>query len=105
MTTRAKRDATNHQQMMVSVAINGDAFLTLRAIISDSIIAGVDEEQVEHLSNILTLAVGARMIITHNTEKGLSIVNKTPGSVHNILIEEDGLAVAVLVIVKRRTTM
>eukprot|EP00965_Chrysotila_dentata_P072157 2384732-Pleurochrysis_carterae.AAC.1 len=44
MTTRAKRDATNHQQMMVPVA-NGDAFLTLRAINSDSIIAGVDEDQ------------------------------------------------------------
>eukprot|EP00965_Chrysotila_dentata_P121333 4011506-Pleurochrysis_carterae.AAC.1 len=72
MTTRAKRDATNHQQMMVFVA-NGDAFLTLRAINSDSIIAGVDEDQMEHRSNILTLSIGARVLITHNIAKDLSI--------------------------------
>eukprot|EP00965_Chrysotila_dentata_P135961 4494596-Pleurochrysis_carterae.AAC.1 len=102
MTTRAKRDATNHQQMMVSVA-NGGAFLTPRAINSNSIIAGVDEDQVEYLSNLLTLPVGAHVLITHNTAKDLSILNGTPGSVHNILVGEDGLAVAVLVPVKRRT--
>eukprot|EP00965_Chrysotila_dentata_P149183 4926985-Pleurochrysis_carterae.AAC.1 len=88
MTTRAKHDATNHRQMMVSVA-NGDAFLTLRAINSDSIIAGVDADQVEHLSNILTLSVGARVLITHNTAKDLSIVNGFPGTVHDILVGED----------------
>ena len=101
VTRRRDRDRLNHAELEAAID-RGVAAMTLDAHNSSRTAADSHEDEIG-LVNQLILSVGARVMITHNLCVNLSLCNGTVGIVHDILCNEKGEAVAVLLRVRRAT--
>ena len=99
--TRRERDECNAEQLDRAID-EGHPSIILEAINSSSTAAEVDDDDVR-LHNDLVLTIGARVMILHNLCVAHGLVNGTTGFVHDVIVDANNKAVAVLIVVKRRT--
>lgn len=101
VTRRRDRDRLNIEDLESTVS-QGALAMKIPANNSGAAAVEVHDDEVGLPSELL-LCIGARMMITHNLCVTLGLCNGTVGIVHDIVCREDGLPIAVLLRVRRRT--
>ena len=101
VTRRRDRDRLNIEELESTVK-QGALAMKIPANNSGTAAVEANDDEVG-LPTELLLCIGARMMITHNLCVALGLCNGTVGKVHDILCRADGLPVAVLLRVRRRT--
>ncbi|KAK3288081.1 hypothetical protein CYMTET_4435 [Cymbomonas tetramitiformis] len=101
VTTRAPRDEKNAEALKRHINC-GAPFINIQSLNSSKVAEEADKEDMR-LPHDLPMCIGARMMITWNLCIAHNLVNGTVGLVHDIICNAQGLAVAVLLLVKKRT--
>lgn len=102
VTTQAARDEKNNAEFEAALERNIPS-LTIPAINSGPAAMAADDEEMGNLVNELHLSLGARVMITRNLCVVHGLCNGTIGIVHDILVNDKGIAAAVLLKVRRAT--
>lgn len=101
VTRRRDRDRLNLEELEAAIA-KGTPAVKLDACNSHRVAADAHDDEIG-LPSELVLTVDARVMITHNLCVDLGLCNGTVGKVHDILCNEKGEAIAILVRVRRKT--
>ena len=101
VTTRKLRDSSNLEALEKQVR-GGAPGISIPAVHTGSKAEAIDDDNVG-LARTLVLCVGARVMVTKNLSVAHGLCNGTMGTVFDVICNEQGDAVSILLCVKRRT--